>query len=64
MATFVVVSKVKKLAASKGNRVGKDFLGALDRHIETLVEKACSEHNGGKKTLDFAVARFICGINT
>lgn len=59
MARYVVVSNVKKLAKENGRRVGKDFIGMLDRKIEQVIRKACDQHNGGKVTLDSSLAEYV-----
>lgn len=56
---FVVRSKVVALARAEGRRVGADFLLALDEFIRRKLRAACSVHNGGKKTLDVAVAGMV-----
>lgn len=44
---------------SNGNKqVGRDFLFALDAHIEALVKRSVRVHNGGHKRLDAAVAEY------
>lgn len=59
---YLNVKAVRMLANQEGKRVGKDFLLSLDMHIEQKIIKACSVHNGGKVTLDSAVAVYV-GIN-
>jgi hypothetical protein len=54
-------SAVRKFAKSHGKRVSVEFLSALDRYVENKVLIATKEHNGGKKTLDAAVAAYILG---
>lgn len=58
---YITVSNVKKFCKSHGKRVSKDFLEALDRHLEKKLLQAMAEHNGGKVTLDSAVAGYILG---
>jgi hypothetical protein len=58
---YIKASAVKKLANTHGKRAGKDFLEALDRLVERKVLEALTEHNGGKKTLDSALAGYILG---
>jgi hypothetical protein len=58
---YVKTSAVRKFAKSHGKRVSAEFAMALDRYIENKVLISCKEHNGGKKTLDSAVAAFILG---
>lgn len=59
---YVIESHARALANQLGKRAGKDFLFALDVHIERMIKKACETHNGGKKTLDKDVATYI-GLN-
>lgn len=58
---YLNVSAVRKLVKGQGKRVSQDFLLALDRLVERKVLQATQEHNGGKKTLDSAVAAYILG---
>lgn len=58
---YIKTANVKKLANLHGKRAGKDFIEALDRLVERKVLQALQEHNGGKKTLDSALAGFILG---
>lgn len=58
---YIKATAVKKLANTHGKRAGKDFLEALDRLVERKVLEALTEHNGGKKTLDSALAGYILG---
>lgn len=44
-----------------GKRVSKDFLEALNRYVHKKLIQAVQEHNGGKKTLDAALAGYILG---
>ena len=60
--TYIVVSAIKKEVKSMGGkRVSKDFLEALNRYVHKKLIQAVQEHNGGKKTLDAAVAGYILG---
>lgn len=55
MCEFINVSAVKKLVKANGKRSGDDFITALDARVRAQIEKACSVHNGGAKTLTEAV---------
>jgi hypothetical protein len=55
---YIKASVVRKLVKSHGKRVSKAYLEALDRHILAKVVAGISVHNGGKKTLDSAVAAY------
>lgn len=61
MNTYIKTSAVKKFAKSKGKRVSAEFVSALDRYLENKILQAIEEHNGGKKTLDSALAGYILG---
>lgn len=58
---YIKTANLKKLAKSQGKRVSKDFAEALDRFVEKKMNQALLEHNGGKKTLDQALAGYILG---
>lgn len=55
---YITVANIRKLAASKGKRVGKGFLLGLEIAVEQTVRSACRIHNGGKITLDENVLPF------
>ena len=59
---YIKAAAVRKLIKSHGKRTAAEFLASLDRYVQEKVEVACKEHNGGKKTLDAAVAGYIFGI--
>jgi hypothetical protein len=58
---YIKPSTVRKFIKSHGKRTSKEFLEALDRYIEKKLLTGVAEHNGGKKTLDAAVAAYIFG---
>jgi hypothetical protein len=58
---YIKASAVRKYAKQQGKRVSSDFLSALDRYLENKVLASTREHNGGKKTLDSALAGYILG---
>jgi hypothetical protein len=58
---YIKPSTIRLLAKQNGKRVSKDFLQALDRYLQRKVEIACTEHNGGKKTLDSGLAAYYLG---
>jgi len=58
---YIKPSTVRKLIKANGKRTSKEFLEALDRYVEKKILTAVAEHNGGKKTLDAAVAGYIFG---
>lgn len=51
--TYVVVSKVKKMVKEKGLRTGGDYIEALSKKIETIVNESVTkvQNEGKKKTL-------------
>jgi len=61
MSNYIKPSAVKKFVKSHGKRTSKEFLEALDRYLENKLLVATKEHNGGKKTLDSALAGYIFG---
>jgi len=61
MSQYIKPSSVKKYIKSHGKRTSKEFLEALDRYLEAKLLTAVREHNGGKKTLDSALAGYIFG---
>ena len=59
--TYIKASAIRKFTKSHGKRVSAEFLSSLDRYLEAKVLIALKEHNGGKKTLDAALAGYILG---
>jgi hypothetical protein len=59
---YIKASAIKKLVKSHGKRTANEFLLALDRFVQNKVEASCKEHNGGKKTLDAALAFYMMGL--
>lgn len=58
---YIKPAAVKKFIKAHGKRTGTDFLAAFDRYVEKKLLTAIAEHNGGKKTLDAALAGYIFG---
>lgn len=58
---YIKPSTVRKAVKAAGKRTSKEFLDALDRYVERAIQRAAAEHNGGKKTLDAAVAGYVLG---
>lgn len=58
---YIKSAAVRKLAKSLGKRTATEFLASLDRYVEAKVTSAAKEHNGGKKTLDSAIAAYYFG---
>ena len=54
-------SAIKRRIAESGKRCGKEFLEALDRHVDDVIGRALVVHNGSKKTLDAAVLAYVTG---
>jgi hypothetical protein len=51
--TYVVVSKIKKVVKEKGLRTGGDYVEALSKKVEDIVNASISKvtSEGKKKTL-------------
>lgn len=60
--TYIKASAIRQMAHAQGKRVSKEYLEALDRKVHKLILKSLDEHNGGKKTLDLAVAGYVLGV--
>lgn len=58
---YLKAAAIKKLVKSHGKRTAADFLSSLDRFVMAKVEECCKQHNGGKKTLDSALASYMLG---
>ena len=59
---YINTAGVKKFCKQEyGKRVSKDFLAQLDYYLQNKLRTACLEHNGGKKTLDNALAGYVLG---
>ncbi len=58
---YLKPAAVKRLIKTHGKRTSKEFLEALDRYVEAKLHTAAGEHNGGKKTVDAAVAAYVLG---
>ena len=58
---YIKTANVKKFCKSHGKQVSKDFLEALERHLEKKLLQAINEHNGGKVRMDIALAGYILG---
>jgi hypothetical protein len=59
---YINTAGVKKFCKQEyGKRVSKDFLAQLDYYLQNKLRSACLEHNGGKKTLDNALAGYVLG---
>ncbi len=51
--TLVVVSKIKKTVKEAGLRTGGDYIDALSKRVESMIQASISKVKGdaGKKTL-------------
>jgi hypothetical protein len=58
---YLVEARVRRRAKEAGKRVSKEFLVYFERFIERKLEEAIQTPNGGKKTLDMAVAGYVLG---
>jgi len=56
---FIKASAVRQLAKDYGKRVSTGFIQVLDQNVKLDVYNSCQVHNGGKKTLDEAVAGYV-----
>lgn len=59
---FVRQSEIKAAAKAAGKKVGKEFLQTVEDAVANKINQAIAEHNGGRKTLDAAVAKLAFGI--
>ncbi len=59
---FVKQSEIRAAAKAAGKKVGKDFLQAVEDAVTLKITQAIADHNGGRKTLDSAVAKMAFGI--
>lgn len=58
---IIKASEVKKMVKEAERRMGKDAIEALDRHVNSMVEKLILQKDGGKKTIDAALVNFVFG---
>jgi hypothetical protein len=56
---IVSAKQVKAIAKEHGKRVSPEFIKVLDRHVVSLVEKACNVHDGNRKTLTVEILGFM-----
>lgn len=61
MLYYIKAKNIKGKASGHGKRVSKDFLEAFDRFVHDKLLDCLEEHNGGKKTLDSALASYMLG---
>ena len=57
--SFLNKKAIRDYCNKRGRRVGKDFLGSMERTVEHYLREACETHNGGKATLDNAIASYV-----
>ena len=60
---YLVTSRVKAKAHAADKRVGADFLLRFNAFIDRKLDEALEIHNGGRKTLDGAVADHVLGCH-
>lgn len=60
-STYIKESAVRKLCKQHGRRVSKEFIEFLNAYIENRVVFCCADHNGGRKTVDRAIAHYYMG---
>lgn len=58
---YLVVSRVKAKAHESQKRIGQDFLLRFNAFIDRKLDEALNIHNGGRRTLDGAVADYVLG---
>lgn len=61
MLYYIKARNIKDKAAGHNKRVSKDFLEAFDRYVHDKLLDCLEEHNGGKKTMDSALASYMLG---
>lgn len=61
MAGILVQSVVKRIIKENGKKAGTDFLQTFSDLVENKLKQATAEHNGGRKIMDAAVAKFVFG---
>ena len=61
MLYYIKANNIRDCVKGNKKRVSKEFLEALDRYVHSKLMQAVKEHNGGKKTLDTALAAYILG---
>jgi len=52
---------VRNRVKNNGKRISKEALFALNVHVEQVIDNACAQHNGGKKTVDATAVNFVLG---
>lgn len=62
MLYYIKAKNIRDCVKGNGKRVSKEYLEALDRYVHAKILQSVKEHNGGKKTLDSAIAGYIFGI--
>lgn len=59
---IINVKKVKELVRSTcGKRTSLEFIAALDKHVQDLITKAASVHDGSAKTLNVETLFHVAG---
>ena len=61
MARYIMPTRVRALAHEHDRRISAAALDALDRYVASLLDRAASVHNGGKRTIDATVIDFVAG---
>ena len=61
MLYYIKAKTIRERASGHNKRVSKDFLEAFDRYVSEKLLDCLEEHNGGKKTLDAALASYMLG---
>lgn len=61
MARYIKPTLIRQLAHEHQRRISAAALDALDRYVASLVARAATVHNGGKRTIDATVVAFVAG---
>jgi hypothetical protein len=61
MLYYIKARNIRDKAKGFNKRVSKEFLESLDRYVHDKLLDCLEEHNGGKKTLDAALASYMLG---
>jgi hypothetical protein len=58
---YIKPSAVRAAVKAGGKRTSAEFIAALDYYVARAIARAIAEHNGGKVTIDAAVAGHVLG---
>lgn len=60
--SLIKIKTYRTTAKAVNKKVSKEFIAEFERLVLQKLEKACSEHNGGRKILDAGLARYVFGV--